>query len=490
MNHESHYNLAKDQIIMVMAGLMVGLLLAAFDYSIILTAMPKVINSLQGMEYYVWPFTSYMLTSTIAIILFGKLSDIYGRKHVLIIGIIIFVISSVLCGFATNMFELIIFRGIQGIGGGILISLPFIVVGEIFSPRERAKYMGILASVFALADVLGPILGGVITDTLGWRWIFFINVPVGIAAVTIILYSLPNFKLPDVKKVIDYSGIITFTLALSSLFLAITFAGDLNTYPLVEIAGLLVFSGIMFTLFFLAEKKAVEPILPLRLFKNSIFTVSAVESFLASALMFCGIIYVPLFAQGVLGMSATNSGLLMIPMLLSLTITSIITGQIISMTGKYKKLVIAEFVITGIGVVLLATMNANTPYYLLLAYSTVLGIGSGMAYNIFNVAVQNAFTLREIGIVTASMRFFRNIGAIVFVPIFGYIMNFTLGSSTAVTLSKTQALVLSIQNIFLAAIVLAFVGLIVAFFLKEIPLGEDAPMTHEEVSKDWIEKTK
>ena len=395
-----------------------------------------------------------------------------------------------MCGFATNMFELILFRGLQGIGGGILISLPFIVVGEIFSPRERAKYMGILASVFALADVLGPILGGVITDTLGWRWVFFVNVPVGIAAVTMILYSLPNFKLPDVKKVIDYSGIITFTLALSSLFLAITLAGDLNTYPLVEIAGLLVFSGIMFTLFVLAEKRAVEPILPLRLFKNSIFTVSAVESFLASALMFCGIIYVPLFAQGVLGMSATNSGLIMIPMLLSLTITSIITGQIISMTGKYKKLVIAEFVITGIGVVLLATMNANTPYYLLIAYSTVLGIGSGMAYNIFNVAVQNAFTLREIGIVTASMRFFRNIGTIVFVPIFGYIMNFTLGSSTAVTLSKTQALVLSIQNIFLAAIVLAFVGLIVAFFLKEIPLGEDAPMTHEEVSKDWIEKTK
>ena len=395
-----------------------------------------------------------------------------------------------MCGFATNMFELIIFRGLQGIGGGILISLPFIVVGEIFSPRERAKYMGILASVFGLADVLGPILGGVITDTFGWRWVFFINVPVGIAAVTMILYSLPNFKLPDVKKVIDYSGIITFTLALSSLFLAITLAGDLNTYPLAEIAGLLVFSVFMFTLFVLAEKKAVEPILPLSLFKNSIFSVSSLESFLASALMFCGIIYVPLFAQGVLGMSATNSGLIMIPMLLSLTITSIITGQIISRTGKYKKLVIAEFVITGIGVMLLATMNVNTPYYLLLAYSTVLGIGSGMAYNIFNVAVQNAFTLREIGIVTASMRFFRNVGTIVFVPIFGYIMNFTLGSSTAVTLSKTQALVLSIQNIFIVAILLSFVGLIVAFFLKEIPLDGDMPMTQEEVPEEQIEKAK
>lgn len=200
--------------------------------------------------------------------------------------------------------------------------------------------------------------------------------------------------------------------------------------------------------------------------------------------MFCGIIYVPLFAQGVLGMSATNAGFLMIPMLFSLTMASIVTGQVISKTGKYKKLVIAEFVITGIGVVLLATMNVNTPYYLLVAYSTVLGIGSGMAYNIFNIAVQNAFTLREIGIVTASMRFFRNIGTIIFVPIFGIIMNFTLGSSAAVSLSKTQTLVLSIQNIFLAAIVLAFVGLIFAFFLKEIPLGEDTPITQKKVSEE------
>lgn len=489
MNYESSYNLAKDKIIMIMAGLMVGLLVAAFDYSIMATAMPKVINSLQGMEYYVWPFTIYMLTSTISIILFGKLSDIYGRKHVLIAGIITFVITSVMCGFATNMFELTLFRGLQGIGGGILLTLPFIVVGEIFSPRDRAKYMGILASVFGFADVLGPILGGVITDTFGWRWVFFINVPVGIAAVTLIHYSLPNFKLDGVKKVIDYSGIITFTLTLSSLFLALTLAGDLNTYPLALIAGLLVFSGIMFTLFILAEKKAVEPILPLYLFKNQIFSISAVESFLASALMFSGIIYVPLFAQGVLGISATNSGLLMIPMLFSLTMASIITGQIISKTGKYKKLVIAEFIITGIGVVLLSSMTLNTPYYLLVAYSTVLGIGSGMAYTIFNVTVQNAFTLREIGIVTASVRFFRNVGTIVFVPIFGYIMNFTLGSS-AVNLDKTQALVLSIQNIFLAAIILAFVGLIIAFFLKEIPLGEDVPRTHEEVSKEWLEKTK
>ena len=221
--------------------------------------MPKIIANLHGMEYYVWPFTAYLLSSTIAIILFGKLSDIYGRKHILLVGIIVFVIASVMCGFATNMFELILFRTIQGIGGGILISLPFIVVGEIFGNRDTAKYMGLFAAVFGVANVLGPILGGVITDTLGWRWIFFVNVPIGIIAVSIILYSLPNFKLPDVKKVIDYSGIITFTLSLSSLFLALTFARDLNTYPLTDIVGLLAFSVFMLVLFIIAEKRSVEP---------------------------------------------------------------------------------------------------------------------------------------------------------------------------------------------------------------------------------------
>ncbi|MDG3547899.1 MDR family MFS transporter [Methanobacterium formicicum] len=481
-NYENHPPLGKKKLIMVMGGLMVGLLVAAFDYSIMGTTMPQIINSLQGMEYYAWPFTAYMLTSTISLILFGKLSDIYGRKHVLILGIIIFIVTSVLCGFSTSMLQLIIFRGLQGIGGGILLSLPFTVIGEIFSPRERAKYMGILGSVFGVADVLGPILGGVITDTWGWRWVFFVNVPIGIMAVTIILYSLPNFKLPDVKKVIDYGGIVTFTLALSALILALTLAGE-GGYSWNLITGLILLSGVSFTLFVWAEKKAVEPILPLHLFKNSIFNVSSVESFLAAALMFSGVIYVPLFAQDVLGMSATHSGLIMIPMLFSLTLASIITGQIIAWTGKYKKLVIAEFIITGIGVVLLATMKADTPYYLLILYSTVLGIGSGMAYNLFNVAVQNAFPLREIGIVTASMRFFRNIGTIVFVPLFGYIMNFTLARATALT-TNSQALVLSIQNIFLVAIVLALAGLVISFFMEEIPLGGD-----EFVNPDGREET-
>ncbi len=487
MNTESTITKQDQNLVFIMAGLMVGLLVAALDNSIIGTAMPQIISNLQGMEYYVWPFTSYMLSSTIAIILFGKLSDIYGRKNILILGIAIFVIASIMCGFSTNMMELIIFRGIQGIGGGILIALPFIVVGEIFSPRERSKYMGILASVFGVSSVLGPILGGVITDTVGWRWIFFVNVPIGIIAIGMLMNSLPDLKLEGVKKVIDYSGIITFTLALSGLFLGLTLARDLNAYPLAEIIGLFMFSAVMFVLFIWAEKKAIEPILPLYLFKNSTFTISSIENFLASALIFCGIIYVPLFAQGVLGMSATNSGLVMIPMLISLTISANIAGQIISRTGKYKKLAIAEFLITGVGVILLATMNVNTSPYELLAYSTILGLGSGIMYTVFTISVQDAFSHREIGITTAAMQFFRNVGATVAIPIFGFIMNYSMNSSEAINLSEKEILTLSIQNIFMAPIILAFIGLIVAFFLKEASLSDDKETVPEEISEEFLE---
>jgi len=329
MNNESHYNLNKNEITMIMVGLMAGLLVAAIDSSIISTAMPKIIGNLQGMEYYAWPFTAYMLTSTIATILFSKLSGIYGRKSILMLGIIIFVIASVLCGFATNMLQLILFRGFQGIGGGILLSLPFIIMGEVSTPKERAKYLGILGSIFGISGVLGPILGGVITDAVSWRWVFFVNVPVGIAAIAIIMYSLPNFKLDNIKNVFDYPGVITFVLAISSFFIGLTLAKNINTSLLTEIIVLFIFAAFMFGLFIWFEKRAEEPILPMHLFNNYTFTISGLENFLGYAVTFGGIVYVPLFAQNVMGLSATNAGLMMIPMLLSLTISANIAGQII-----------------------------------------------------------------------------------------------------------------------------------------------------------------
>ena len=452
---------------LLLGGLMISLLVGALDNSIMSTAMPQVIASLGGMAYYVWPFTIYLLTSTIAIILSGKLSDIYGRKNFLITGIIIFITTSVLCGFSQNIAELTFFRGLQGIGGGILMTIPFIVVAEVFPPRERGKYMGILSSVFGFANVLGPVLGGFITDFMGWEWVFYVNIPVGIAAIYMLRSYFPHLELVVKEGSIDYAGIVTLTAALSGLFLGLTFVRD-TAVSSGLVATLFIFAAVMIVLFIYAEKKAREPILPMKLFKNSIFNVSSIAMFLSSAVMFCGIIYIPLFIQGVQGMSASTSGLLIIPMLVSLTVASIATGQIISRIGRYKKLGILAFVLLTIGIWLLSTMNTSTGYLALVIYSTILGIGTGMMYPIFNVAVQNAVSLRDLGTVTASMQFFRNIGATVALPVFGVIVNLSVNMNIQTAKNVPPALMsLGIHNVFLSGLLISVAGLLVCLFLKE-----------------------
>lgn len=452
---------------LLLGGLMISLLVGALDNSIMSTAMPQVISSLGGMAYYVWPFTIYLLTSTIAIILSGKLSDIYGRKKFLITGIIIFITTSVLCGFSQNIMELTFFRGLQGIGGGILMTIPFIVVAEVFPPRERGKYMGILSSVFGFANVLGPVLGGFITDFMGWEWVFYVNVPVGIAAIYMLRSYFPHLELVVKEGSIDYTGIVTLTAALSGLFLGLTFVRD-TAVSSGLVATLFIFAAAMIVLFIYAEKKAREPILPMKLFKNSIFNVSSIAMFLSSAVMFCGIIYIPLFIQGVQGMSASTSGLLIIPMLVSLTVASIATGQVISRTGTYKKLGVLAFVLLTIGIWLLSTMNTSTGYLALVVYSTIMGIGTGMMYPIFNVAVQNAVSLRDLGTVTASMQFFRNIGATVALPIFGVIVNLSVNMNIQTAKNVPPELMsLGIHNVFLSGLVISVAGLLVCLFLKE-----------------------
>lgn len=452
---------------LLLGGLMISLLVGALDNSIMSTAMPKVIASLGGMAYYVWPFTIYLLTSTIAIILSGKLSDIYGRKKVLITGIVIFIVTSVLCGFSQNIMELTFFRGLQGIGGGILMTIPFIVVAEVFPPRERGKYMGILSSVFGFANVLGPVLGGFITDFMGWEWVFYVNIPVGITAIYMLRSYFPHLEIVIKEGVIDYAGIVTLTAALSALFLGLTFVRS-TAVSSGLVASLFIFAGFMLLVFIYAEKKAREPILPMKLFKNSIFNVSSIAMFLSSAVMFCGIIYIPLFIQGVQGMSASTSGLLITPMLVSLTIASLITGQIISRTGTYKKLAVLAFVLLTLGIGLLSTMNTSTGFVVLIIYSTILGIGTGMMYPIFNVAVQNAVPMRELGTVTASMQFFRNIGATVALPVFGVIVNITVNMDIQTSKNVSPALMsLGIHNVFISGLVISVVGLLVCFLLKD-----------------------
>jgi len=470
-NHSAGGKLAPVEVKVLMAALMVSLLVGALDNSIMSTAMPQVISSLGGMAYYVWPFTIYMLASTIAIILSGKLSDMYGRKRILVLGIALFVAASILCGFARDMLQLTFFRGLQGIGGGILMTIPFIVVAEIFPPRQRGKYAGILSSIFGLANVLGPVLGGFITGFVGWRWVFFINIPVGLAAIYLLLSYFPHMEEVLKERIIDYKGIITLIASLSSMFLALTFIENPNIPPSLLIA-LFIFAGIMVAAFLYLEKRAREPILPLRLFKKSVFNVSALAMFLSSAVMFCGIIYLPLFIQKVQKLSPEYSGLLIIPMLLSLTFSAIIAGQIISRTGTYKKLAILAFIIITAGMFLLSTLGTGSTIWELVIYAAVLGAGTGMTYPIFNVAVQNAVSRRDIAVGTASMQFFRNIGATVALPIFGVIVNLTINMDINTASNIPPDLMnLAIHNVYLLGLIISIIGLASCFFLKDVVLS-------------------
>jgi EmrB/QacA subfamily drug resistance transporter len=431
--------MSKKETAGIMISIMISLLLAALDSTIVGTAMPKIIGELHGMERYSWPFTAYMLFSTLAIVIFGRLSDLYGRKPVFLFGILFFLFSSALCGLSRSMLQLIIFRGLQGIGGGVLVSSAFIIVGQLFPPRERGKYMGLLVSMFGLASVLGPAVGGLITDHLSWRWVFYVNLPLGAVACALVVILLPHLPPLTARRQVDYRGALLLLFALLPLFLALTWADTAYPWLSVQIIGLLALSALMFGLLFSAERKAVQPILPLSLFDNSIFAVSVVAMFLSSAVMFCGIIYIPLFVQGVLGASATSSGMVTTPMMLGLTFSAILTGRIISRTGRYKALALISFCIAGMSLLLLSRMNMSTTLSIVLFYSALFGIGSGIVMPSFNLAVQNAFPLRELALVSSSMQFFRNMGATIGTSVFGYVMSATMKSGmTSIDLSRVS----------------------------------------------------
>ncbi len=506
--------LSKKRIGFIIFGLMLSVLLAALDSTIVGTAMPKVIKDLQGMEHYAWPFTAYMLCSTIGIPIFGKLADIYGRKPIFFIGIILFLISSALCGLSQTMTQLIVFRGLQGIGGGILMSSALQVVGEIFPPSERGKYMGLVMSAFGLASIFGPTLGGFITDNLNWRWVFYVNLPVGLLTMIVMFYALPYKKLGEVKRAIDYLGALTLIIALVPMLLAFSWAGKDYAWLSPQILGMLGFSLILLIVFIMVEAKAAEPIIPLSLFRNSIFTTSILAGFFSSALMFSTIVYIPLFVQGVIGSSATSSGMVITPMMLSQVITGILSGQIISRTGKYKLFAWLSFILIFAGMVMLSQLGVETTNSWIVLSMIVTGIGIGITMPVFSISVQNSFPLNQLGVATSGLMFFRNIGGTIGTAVFGSVMisSMTHGLSNidlsrfpaqlkgliqnpqkltnpeAINTIKSQippdllpsfnslmtqvktVLASSIHEVFFVGIFIAVAGFITVLFLKEIEL--------------------
>jgi EmrB/QacA subfamily drug resistance transporter len=481
MEETQPVSLDPKKIPLILGGIMLGLLIAALDGTIVSTVMPTIMHDLQGVEYYVWPFAIYLLTSTLAIIVFGKFSDMFGRKRIFLFGIAVFLAGSVLCGLAPGMVWLIIFRGIQGIGGGILTTLAFIIVADMFPVQERGKYMGILASVFGIASIIGPVLGGFITDSFGWRWVFYINVPLGVIAAFLILAELPETVTIPEKTAIDTRGIISFCGGMVPLFIALSCGGSMVPWTSPVIAGQLVLSAVLLLIFIRTEQHAENPILPLYLFGNSVYTYTAIAAFLANALMFAGIIYLPLFMQDVLKTSAGAAGLIITPMVLALVVAAVLAGRVISSTRRYKPTAIAGFVIIGAGILMLAGLSTSSSVTWIIAASILVGFGSGTLHPVLAIAAQNAFPPKDLAMVSSSQQFFRNMGATLLTPVFGFVMYAGLGQQvnrSSLELLPAGDLAHAIQLVFISCIVIVAVSLVLVLMLEEIPLrsrGREEP---------------
>jgi EmrB/QacA subfamily drug resistance transporter len=405
-----------------MIAIMAAMLFAALNQTIVGTALPRIIAELGGMEYFSWVFTIYMLASSITAILVGKLSDIYGRKPFILVGIGIFIVGSFLSGLSNTIIQLIIFRGIQGFGGGMIMSTAFTAVGDLFSPRERGRWQGIMSAVFGLASVFGPTLGGWIVDNADWHWVFWVFLPFGIIAFILIWMMFPAVE-RQAKEPVDYFGSLFLTLTIIPLLLAFSWGGTEYEWNSAQILGLFSATILSLIVFIIIERKVKSPVLPLDLFKNNIFTVSNVIGFILGAGMFGAIMYMPFFIQGVIGTSATASGLVMMPMTLSMVIASAIGGQFITKTGKYKVFALVGLLVMASGMVSMSFMDTSTTNTIAVMNMIIVGVGLGIAFPIFTLTVQNAVEQKFLGVATASSQLFRQIGGTVGVAIMGTIMS-------------------------------------------------------------------
>ncbi|MCY7920172.1 multidrug efflux MFS transporter MdtP [Bacillus spizizenii] len=411
---------------LLITGLIIAMFFSALDGTIVGTAMPKIVGDLGGLSMMTWLTTAYLLTSTTIVPIAGKLADLLGRRIVYVSGLIIFMAASALCGMANNMTELIIFRGLQGIGGGIMMPMAMIVIGDLFTGKQRAKFQGVFGAIYGLASVIGPQIGGWIVDSLNWKWVFYINLPVGIIAVIFIARGLQGRQQTGPIN-FDIAGIFTMIVGVVSLLLALSFGGKDYAWGSWQILGLFALALIGIVSFIIVESKAKEPILPMYLFKNRTFTFLNLIGFFMSIGMFGAITFVPFFMQGIVGVSASESGTIMTPMMISMIITSIIGGQLVYKVGIKSQIITGMLVMAG-GFLLLTTLDLDTSKLIATSYMAIIGLGMGLVMPILTLALQESFSKEELGVVTSSSQFFRSIGGTFGITMLGAVMNARSGS--------------------------------------------------------------
>ena len=516
-NNIAPKTLTHKEIMFVLSGLMVGMLLAALDQTIVSTALKSIVEDFDGLTHYTWVVTAYLLTSTASTPLYGKISDLYGRRPVFQFAIITFLIGSFAAGAATSMTQLIAFRAVQGLGAGGLMSLTFVIIGDIISPRERGKYQGYFGGVWGLSSVAGPLLGGYFSDhaqilgVTGWRWIFYINLPFGIAALIITSMSL---HIPKVKREhsIDYLGALLLVSGVSALLLGISVYGPQDGWQASKTLLTLAAALALILLFIFQENRAKEPILPLTLFKNHTFSVTSVMAFIIGAGMFGAIIMLPLYLQIVKGDSATSAGLKLIPFMIGIVTISIVSGKMITKHGHYKRFPIIGLALMTVGLAMLSTLTATTPFWKLSIYAVLIGAGLGFSMQTVVIALQNSVDFRDLGVATSANTFFRSIGATIGVALFGTVYASRLAHNLPIEIEKLRAsnpaalvgatpekfealkentavlqsfspelqvgiinaFVNSFHIVFLTAVPVTVIGFFIAFMLRETPLRTGA----------------
>jgi EmrB/QacA subfamily drug resistance transporter len=402
----------------IVAAVLLGLFLAALDQTVVGTALPRIVTDLHGNDIYTWAFTAYILTSTISGPIYGKLSDLFGRRPILLFAVAVFLLGSLLSGLSQDMWQFVAFRGIQGLGAGALFPVALAVIGDMFDASERGKYQGLVGAIFGLSSVIGPAIGGVITDTVGWHWVFFVNLPLGAIVFAVIWRALPTVRPSGARPQIDYLGASVLAAALVPFLVGLTNKQNANwTDPAV--GGLIALGLVIGALFVVVESRASEPLVPLGLFRNRSFTLSVIAMFVATMAFFAPIVFLPRWFQVVGGSSATQSGYQLLALLGGLIISAMGSGQIVARTGRYKILALSAAVTLGIGLFLLSNLRADTPLPVLFTWMFITGLGVGPMFSVFTLVVQGAVAPRQIGTATSSLTLFQQLGGSVGLAIAG-----------------------------------------------------------------------